>query len=266
MTQNPYAQPPGFDTSMSAPARTSVAAILSLVCALVCFIPGLSILAIILGIAALMMISSSQGRVTGKGLAISGIFIGVLVTLLWGAAVYGAKQLNQMFGQQFMGNATTFFQAVEAKNYSQARTLLNTPTNQQAPSDADFDAFVAAYQAEVGTFKSMPDGLFSLLGSYSKLQGFNLQASPGQVPIPTEFSNGIAVVWLELPPGMNPGSTPTKSSIPIVNIGVLSRNGKSIWLIPRPGAPSTSPTAPPAGNAGHTPPTSPPPPPAGNGG
>ncbi len=263
MTQNPYAQPPGFDSNMPVAARTSVAAILSLVCALLCPIPGLSILAIILGIAALFMIGSSQGRVSGKGLAISGIFIGLLVTLLWGGGLLAVRSLSTMFGKQFMGNATSFFQAVEAKNYSQAKSILNTPSGLPTPTDADFDAFVAAYQAEVGNFQSMPDGLVALLGSYGKIQGFNLQPTPGQVPIPTEFSKGTAVVYLEFPQGFQQGSAPTPASIPIANIGVLSISGKTIWLVPKPGAPGTTPgTIPPAG--GTTSPTTPPP--GGNGG
>ena len=61
MTQNPYAQPPGFDTQSPVAARTSIAAILSLICAIFC-VPGLGILAIILGIAALFMIAASQGH------------------------------------------------------------------------------------------------------------------------------------------------------------------------------------------------------------
>jgi hypothetical protein len=264
MTQNPYAQPPGFETNMPVAARTSVAAILSLVCALLCPIPGLSILAIILGIAALFMIGSSQGRVSGKGLAISGIFIGLLVTLLWGGGLLAIRSLSTMFGKQFMGNATTFFQAVEAKNYAQAKSILNTPTNMPTPTDADFDAFAAAYQAEVGTFQSMPDGLWAFAKSFSKLQSFNLQTVPGQMPIPAEFSNGTAVVFLEFPQGFQQGSSPTPTSIPIANIGVLSVNGKTIWLLPRPGTPATTPG--PTPPAGGTTPTTPPPPPPGNGG
>jgi 4-amino-4-deoxy-L-arabinose transferase-like glycosyltransferase len=252
MIQNPYAQPPAFDTHAPVAARTSVAAILALVCALVCFVPGLGVLAVILGIAALFMISSSQGRVTGKGLAISGILIGLLVTFAWGIFAVGITSAMGMFGKQFMVPMSNLFQAVEKQDYATARTLMNTPSGTPAATDEQFDAFVTAYQAEVGNFQSMPTGFFEFIGSFQKVQGF-FQPSPGQpqMPIPTEFSNGTAVVLLEFPQGTNPGSSPNPSALPIVNIGVASAAGNRIWLLPKattgtPGTPAPAPSTPPA--------------------
>ena len=243
MTQNPYAQPAGFDTHAPLPSRTSIAAILTLVCALVCFVPGLGLLAIILGIAALFMIASSQGRVTGKGLAVSGIFIGLLVTLVWGGVILAFQSMGSMFGKQFMAPMASLFQAVEKQDYATARTLLNTPSGTPAPTDEEFDAFVAAYQAEVGSFKSMPTGFLDFFMSFQKVQGF-YQASPGQMPIPSEFSNGPAVVLLQFPQGIQPGTAPNPGAIPIMNVGVHAPSGTVTWLLPQAGAPARPSTSP----------------------
>jgi prepilin-type processing-associated H-X9-DG protein len=56
--------------------KTSGLAIASLVLALLVFIPGAAVVAIILGIIALSKISSSSGRLRGQGLAIAGLCIG----------------------------------------------------------------------------------------------------------------------------------------------------------------------------------------------
>lgn len=265
MTQNPYAQPSGFDTHVPSASRTSIAAILSLVCAIACFVPGLGLLAIILGVAALFMIASSQGRVTGKGLAVSGIFIGLLVTLVWGGIYFAYNSMANLFGKQFMGPMTSLFQAVEKQDYATARTLLNTPSGTPAPTDEQFDAFVAGYQAEVGNFQSMPTGFIEFIMSFQKVQGF-YQPAAGQpsMPVPSEFSNGPAVVLIEFPQGAQPGASPNPNAMPIMNVGVFSSSGNVTWLLPKagtPGSPSTttptpSPSTPPApedGNQGEEP-------------
>lgn len=250
MSQNPYAQTSGFDGGAPAAPRTSVLAVLALVCSLVCFVPGLGLLAVVMGIAAIFMISGSQGRVTGKGLAVTGVVLGLLVSLLWGGGIIAAGKLNTMLGKQFMGSTTSFFQAAEAKNYAQARTHLNSPTT---VTDEQFDEFLTAYQAKVGTFTSMPDGLISLVGAYTKLQGFNMSTTPGQFPIPAEFSNGTAVVILEMPTGKGYQTAPNPSAVPIMNIGVMSSDGTTVWLIPTmPAGGAGAPVTPPKGDAAPT--------------
>lgn len=234
MTQNPYAQQAGFETPMPVAPRTSVAAILALVCSLVCFIPGLSVLAIILGIAALVMISSSEGRVGGKGLAISGILIGLLVSVVWIGGLLLFRGAMGAFNTHLITPVSNVFQAIEKKDYSTARTLMNTPSGMPGPTDAEFDAFITAYHAEVGTFQNMPGGMFDYFRSFQRVQGF-FQPTPGapEMPIPTEFSQGTAVVLVEFPQGTNPGSSPNPSGLPIVNLGILSSSGNKIWLIPK---------------------------------
>jgi prepilin-type processing-associated H-X9-DG protein len=82
MNESP-ASPPPLPAGASAP-RTSGLAIASLVLGILSLFLMIftSIPAIICGIAALIRISNSRGRLTGKGLAISGIVVGVLFTLV----------------------------------------------------------------------------------------------------------------------------------------------------------------------------------------
>src|SRR5690349_14731093 len=74
------------------PQRTSILAILALICALICIIPGMGLLAAILGISAAIGISGSRGRVGGMGLAIAGIVLGLLFSMIWVGIVLGSRQ------------------------------------------------------------------------------------------------------------------------------------------------------------------------------
>lgn len=256
MTQNPYAQPPGSPGFDAAPVatRTSVAAILSLVCALACFVPGLGVLAIILGIAAIILIGSSAGRVTGRGLAISGILIGLLVTLAWGGATVLVTKAMSMFGTHLMAPMNTLFQSIESQDYAKARTLMNTPSGVPAPTDEQFDAFVAAYHAELGNYKKMPTGVIEFFTSFQKVQTFfqPRQGGAPEMPIPTEFSNATGVVLVQFPQGTNT-SSPNPTGFPMVNIGIMAPSKNIIWLIPQPG--SSGPSNPPPAIPPITPPS-----------
>ncbi len=86
-----------FDSEIAAPQRTSILAILSLVCSLICLIPGTGVLAAIFGISALVGIRGSRGRVGGTGLAIAGLIVGLLFTMVWIGIVVGMNALMQEF-------------------------------------------------------------------------------------------------------------------------------------------------------------------------
>ena len=73
-------EPPGAPAE--APVQTSGLAIASLVLALFFFVPFAPLLGLVFGIIALSQISYSNGRLTGKGLAVAGVAIGGLVTLI----------------------------------------------------------------------------------------------------------------------------------------------------------------------------------------
>jgi hypothetical protein len=272
MSQNPYAQPAGYDVPPEA-ARTSVMAVLSLVCSLICIVPGLALLGIILAIASLSSIGSSRGRLGGKGLAISGLVIGIIVLALQCAAYVGWKKLNSQFGSAFVGPVSAVMTSIEQKDYQKARTQMNSP-GAAAITDAQFDTFRDAYQGKLGTYQSMPDSFMKWVqaivaaGPLMKSQG---GTQPGLIPMPATFAKGTGIVWVLIDQRGKP-PVPGQWVPPVLNIGILDAPNSEVWLIPRIPTgvtPAPAPNVPPAGTppSPGVPPTNPPPaPPGGNGG
>ncbi|MBC7834579.1 MAG: DUF4190 domain-containing protein, partial [Phycisphaerales bacterium] len=122
MTQNPYAtpsqphQPFGSDPWLDTPAdqRVSVLAVVSLVCGILCFIPVVGTIGVVLGIASLFLIAGSQRRLTGKGLAIAGIVLGMLGTVAWGGIVIGFSQMATIAGRDVVVPAAGAMTLIES--------------------------------------------------------------------------------------------------------------------------------------------------------
>ena len=72
---------PPFDPSAAGPQKTSGLAIASLVCSLICCIPLTTIPGILLGIGAMISIGGDPAK-KGKGMAITGIVLGVIFTII----------------------------------------------------------------------------------------------------------------------------------------------------------------------------------------
>lgn len=129
--QNPYGQqtpPPGYPPAGypggpgygTAPSRTSGAAIASLICGILLCIPVLTqLLAIILGFVGIK--SANRPGVSGKGLAITGLILGLLGLLGWagfGATIYyGWQQAKAQMAQQ----AQPFVNAIAAGDVEKAK-------------------------------------------------------------------------------------------------------------------------------------------------
>jgi hypothetical protein len=254
MSQNPYAQ--SADFAPPPESRTSVLAIISLVCSLICIVPGLGLIGTILGISALFGISRSQGAVRGNGLAVSGIVLGLIVTVLWICGLIGAAQVNQMFGKAFIGPVGNVVQAIEAGDYKTARQSFDPALN-AAVTDEQIKAFADAYQAELGHYKSMPQSLMEMFGAYSKVgpqfQNYQGRGTPGEVPLPAAFDKGDSLILIQMPTNGRQQQPTAGNWVPsISNLGVLTPAGKEIWLLPLPGSAPTQPgdpdaPAPPSG-------------------
>lgn len=271
MTRNPYAQlgdvggpaggfaggpggtggPGGYGYD-AVPARTSALAVASLVFALVCFIPGAGLLAVLLGVPALFMINASRGRVRGTGLAVTGVVVGLLVSAIWVIFFAGAAWANEEVGRQMTGPTAEVLRGIESGDRSKARARLSATAN-AAVTDADFDAFHAAYRAEVGDFQSVPQSLWDLGRGYMQvghiMQGYQGR-NPNLFPHPATFANGPAVVLVEFAQPVSqppPGSTGFVMP-PMENLGIVTPQGREIWLIPsstgaQPAAPRTPPVS-----------------------
>jgi hypothetical protein len=244
---NPYA-PAGLDGAMVVEERTSVLAIVALVLSLICIIPGLGVLGAILAIVALVLISGSNGRVGGKGLAIAALVIGLLVSAVWVGGIMmvstGLKAMTGMFG----GSTASLLKAAEAGDYATARQQLDASVANSV-TDADFQRFVTTYQSKLGNFQSVPTGVGELMRAYGsvgqQMQGMQGQGNQGLFPLPVQFSNGWAVAALQLNP--NGGG----ANLAPLNIELIASDGTKILLYDpaanaTPAVPGTTPATPPA--------------------
>lgn len=230
-----YPTPSGaFGTPFDQPvsSRVSILAIVSLVLAILCFLPGAGVLAMLCGGLAILFISSGKGRLTGLGLAVAGCVIGLVATVLWGFALIGAASIGGEFANMLQPVKVTLT-AMEKGDYTAARAEL-TPTAAPNITDAQITEFVARYQADIGAFKSVPDSTIGVFQAYMAvgpaMQNFGQRQNV--VPVPAEFANGWAVVLIEMPSNYA-GPPPGKPNmwLPIENIGILTPNGEH-WLQP----------------------------------
>jgi hypothetical protein len=256
-------------------------AIAALVLGILCFLPGMGILAMILGGAAVLLISRARGRLTGMGIAVTGCVLGLVGTVFWGLAAFAAVGISQGFSAM-LAPTRTAITALEAGDYKTARSGFS-PTLNAAVTDEDLAAFVKAYQADVGSYKSSPESLVDYIRAWIVLGGqmgkaqqqFN--SSSNQVfPLPSEFDKGWALFLVELPRGAKPSSGPggggMSSIFQLENLGVWTLSGTEAWLIPpktriiiQPPPPAPSPASPgepsqptaPADPAAPTPPGAP---------
>lgn len=209
-------------------SRTSVLAILSLIAGLVCFIPGVGALGVILGVAALLLIGGSGGRLSGRGLAITGIVLGLLFSMLWIGAAIGVRQAFAEVNKAIipMREAMVAFDAGDSTKIEKALADGNA-VSAPAPKLA---AFRDAYQREFGKFQSIPDGLLEMIqGSMKFAPVMQKYQQPGQmggfIPIPSQFEKGEALILLAIPQNVqNP------QGLPIADVVIESMDGKRVAL------------------------------------
>jgi hypothetical protein len=225
-TPNPYATQ-GMDGAMVVEERTSVLAIVALVCSLICIIPGLGILGAILAVVALVMIGGSNGRLGGKGLAIAALVIGLLVSTVWIGAVVITQQGMKAFITQFGGNTSALLTAAQAGDYATARQQLDASVANSV-TDADFQRFSDAVTAKLGAFQQVPSSIGELISAYGtvgqQMQGMQGQTNQGLVPLPVRFANGWAVAALQMNPRGGGGT------LAPMNIEIIAGDGTKILL------------------------------------
>lgn len=242
---NPYAQPGPYDQVGAdagvpmEPRRTSVLAIISLVLGLICCIPGLPELGVLTGIFAVVLIGGSGGRVGGRGLAIAGIFVGLLSTALQVLVLLGMFQAAKQFAvygeimeKLAAGDQTGFVSEFD-------------PTVQAEITDERFEAFASEVEAEWGTFDAPLDSLSDYVSAYfdsgDQFQAMQDLQNPqsGILPIPVRYSNGTPVVFFFIPQQNSGMPIPLNAAVPLQDGSAL------IWLLPD-GAGASSMGTPPA--------------------
>lgn len=253
MAHDPYAASADFNEhyAENGPPRTSVLAILSLVLSLICFIPGLSAIGSLLGVFALLGISSSRGRVKGTGLAVSGIAVGIVVSLLWfGIAIAAQKATSQYvaFGQVLTD--------IDTGSYDAARGQLSNSTKALA-TDEQMAAFKSTYEAEAGTLTGWPEGFlqvfqdFMAIGRRGQQPDNSVVPYSSPMPLPGRFAKGARIVWFVLSQQGEMDAAGRKPAI--VNVAVLGADSTLIWLIDPDVQQGRSPTPPSGGDQTQTP-------------
>lgn len=253
-------QPGTFGTLPSDPyeveQRTSVMAILSLVLSLICFVPGFGLLGALLGVVAIILISGAKGRLAGRGLAVGGIILGLLFTMLWVGIGIGGVKLGQFVNSMVVSPTNTALTAIEAGDFDKAKTSFASPTLEQI-TEADFIAFRTAYQADLGSFKSTPTGTWDWIkkmGEAGQMMQRFQGGNQNLIPVPATFEKGLGVFAVQISqngPKPNPNA-PGQLTLPITNLELITPSGKSIILfdpsnrpLPTPGTPpASSPTDP----------------------
>lgn len=233
MTDNPYANL-ASEGIEPAPERTSVLAILSLIIGIVSIIPlfciflGSGALAVLFGGAALLFIHQKRGRLSGTGLAATGIVLGLMVTVAQIVVIIIATRALQMVRQFAAEPVRASITALESGDLVGARKLF-PPTTDAQITDEMLQKFSADYQAQSGTFIGFPDSIWGVIKAYAEV-GPGLQAVQGRndfIPLPGRFSktNSMIVVIFDQ------SAQPSSGTLPARNIGIVTPQGQAVWLI-----------------------------------
>ena len=216
MTQ--FATPPQAEPSQPPPppTRTSALAIVSLVCGLFFCIPVMpQVLGVILGIAALIAVGRSAGRIKGRGLAIGGIVASTLSIVGWGVASLAFYHLLGVPVQP----VERFLCDLHAGDVETARVFLTEETS-DAMSDRELVAFGSRLEEEYGLFQNARPDIFCRafrLGiqpppGWDRSQAFNVNRNqtgvPFPMPIQLECSDGTAYGLAVIEVEQNVGGQP----------------------------------------------------------
>lgn len=239
-------------------------AILALICSMICVIPGLGLIAIILGISAAIGISNSRGRVGGLGLAITGIVLGLIFSMAWvGIGVISLK-VSKGFETALIAPLNQGMTALEAGDYAGVRGIL-TPEANAAISDERLREFRDSYQGELGAYKSMPQGIVDYVTAFSQIAPLMQQHQAGQprqntMPSPASFDKGAALVMFVMDQNsMRPQKTPSGTTFGgfIRDIEIWTPSGTHLQLMPAPAPAIPAPKPVETQKSGEAPPAAP---------
>lgn len=229
---SPGGAPTGYeawDEPVPAAPRTSILAITSLILTLLCLTAPLGLL---VGIAALVRIATSNGRRTGVGLSVASVVIAIVISSAMAFLAVGAVQVTKMMVQTPVAIMTQ----IEAGDFAAARKHFSEQAS-AGITDADFVAFREAYRAKAGAFKGGPTSLLEMFSLYKQAKG-GLQTLGQQqrqdapiFPLPMHFEKGVVVVVIGM--DVNPGSGQRSSPFDIADgLTILGNDNERIDLGP----------------------------------
>ncbi len=235
----------------STPQRVSGLAVASLVCGLLCCLPGVGAIGAVLGVGGLMGISRSQGRLTGSGFAATGIALGVLGTIFWIGAAITTRNLINGIQQRLIAPAEEFGVAIENGDLTTARAIMAPGV---AVDDEAFRAFSTKVKDKLGARQGFSKS-FSIFETFSNRSANQnrieaLIKRTGQVPVPLpaqlKFEKGEAVAIPFVQSGdffrdFLWGNKSLKGEV--LNILILTDDDQEIWLVePKPSAKVSAPS------------------------
>lgn len=228
MSENPYANYPaerarmGFEDDRE--TRVSVLAILSVVSAVVCCIPGLGVLAVILGVGAMLGIGRSAGRVTGMGLAALGTLLGLIVTVIWAAIGMGMGQAFHYYSNELAPAGGAIVAGAQDGDFDGARDGLTSDARADL-TDEEIAAFGEALELEWGAFLGTPRSFGELVETFAATgdvwqamgQGNRGGSTNTSFPIPLNFDGGSTVGFFTFPQsGPVAGGTPVYDDVAVI--------------------------------------------------
>lgn len=178
---------------LGGPVAMSKLAITSMLISLLSCVPGLGLIAAVLGVVALYRIGASKGQLGGRTPAAVGMSIGLIATTVYLAFGLGARQMYVEYAEHYATPAAAYFAKVEAGS-PDALAIFEPAT---APTQADLSAFGASLTAALGK----PLGPVSTLADMRRLRTVG-----GSMPAPSvdrqyaggpiRFERGVAIVML----------------------------------------------------------------------
>lgn len=231
---NTYAQPQYADFGEPGPVRplrTSSLAVASLILGIVC-LPGLGVLAVLIGVIALFAIRASGGRVSGAGLAAGGIVMGLIATTLWVMVVFGVAQFAKMGSTQ----ADRTLAAIASRDLDALRAQM-TPDAAALLSRDRLDAFADEMATQLGAPGESASSVGAMIAQLGGLQPAQERLGSPRLtddmtafPVPVQFENKRALVMLVI----NIESGDLFSSGlegTIVNVAIATNDGTLLWLM-----------------------------------
>jgi hypothetical protein len=197
MSQSPYAPTPyetGYDPA-SEPTRTSVMAILSIVFSLICILPGTGVIGILLGVGALVAIGKSNGRLEGKGAALSGIILGLITTVLWAAVGFGLLQGYTFYTKRMVPTGERFFMALSAGDLDAARAELTVDANEDV-TDERLMLFAQEIETRIGSVQGAADSWNSMGQSFGRVFGGGGSGQPPQTNVSVQNQDAVAPIGI----------------------------------------------------------------------
>jgi len=216
--------------------QTSKLAIAAFICGLVFCVPVFTPLAaIVLGVIALIVIASSNGRTKGNGFAISGIILGLLVGV---GQIWMTTSAFSMVTEMASGPARRVIKGLEDRAYGQVRNVL--AASAANVTDEQLDAFRTIVEDNCGklvgvSFDWYGQGVMASPQAANMTNPFAPNMNAAQVfPISLEFEKGTFVGAVDLMPNPNPPANPNFANIfQVSNVSIII-NSNPVRMIPVP--------------------------------